>query len=162
MNIRPLKEEDIEAIFMIRAENVIRFYVPEMGADDAWKALEDFSPSQFLIEMKERHMFVGEKESEIVCFFSIELDKKDNKGYLKFLHVKYSHHKKGYGRECVDFMQSWLKENHPQASLLKVITPIPEHNRPFYEKIGFNFIESRTYKFAGKEVPMAYLEKGLE
>jgi len=158
--VRPFAPGDAEFCFKARSEAFVRIFYDEVGPEVVAAGVNAHMPSDYEWMAGTMHCFIAEVASEPVGFCTVRiLD--ENTAELLFLYIEVDRVGTGIGSCLERYAEDWLAANHPEITELIVDTIIPRYNRAFYEKIGFIFVEERTYSYPGTKVRAVRLAKRI-
>jgi GNAT superfamily N-acetyltransferase len=158
--IRPFRPRDAEACFRIRSEAFILEFSNELGSEAVAAAINAYMPTDYVTMAKDMAFFVAEIDKEPMGFCAVRV-RDAAAAELFLIYVKRSHLRRGIGTRMIAFVESWLREYHPDLGSVTADTVIPDYNQGFYEKAGYIAEGEHTYSFQGKEVRAVRLRKKL-
>jgi GNAT superfamily N-acetyltransferase len=113
------------------------------------------------IEMSENiEIFIIEKDEKRIGFLTInQID--EYKAEIPLIYFDINHIGKGYGKESMEFIEKWVKNNWASTNKLFLDTIIPNYNGVFYKKMGYLEIRNTICEYDGLEIKAKRFEKYL-
>ena len=127
-------------------EYCLQWSEPESAANWKIALTEGFDAGEFLV--------VAETADGLVIGYAMGGSSTDNpvyRGELKALYVLPAYHRRGIGRLLVKHVASRLAEQGVQSLFVRVMKDNP--NRPFYERMGGQYLSERPYDWDSYILP---------
>ena len=160
ITVRPFSAGDAEFCFKIRSEAFVRVFYDEVGPVVAAAGVNAHMPGDYEWMAETMHCFIAEVANEPVGFCTVRIVD-ETTAELLFLYVELERVNTGIGSHLERYAEDWLAANYAGIKELIVDTIIPRYNRAFYEKIGFVYVEDRTYSYPGIKVRAVRLAKQI-
>jgi ribosomal protein S18 acetylase RimI-like enzyme len=158
--IRHFRPQDAEACFKIRNEAFILEFSNDLDPEAVAAAVNAYMLNDYISMSQDMVFFVAEIGDDPVGFCVVRMmDAAIAELFL--MYVQRKHLKRGIGTRMLSFVESRLRENHPDLLSLVADTVIPDYNRGFYEKCGFIAEGEQAYSFLDKEVRAVRFRKKL-
>lgn len=160
VEIRPFEAEDAEDCFRIRTEAFIKLFYDKIGLGGVVAAVNDYLPSSYVKMAQDNPCFVATKAETPIAFVMSKLE--DDKIEIIFFYVKLDYSKQGIGKKLFNYFEEYVKENLPNVNEINLKTAFSEHNKGFYEKIGFHEIGESSCIYSGLEIEAVELVKRIK
>jgi GNAT superfamily N-acetyltransferase len=160
LRIRRFRNDDAHFCYQIRKQAFLTLFVDEVGELAAKAGSVAYQPEDYIRIAKESAFFIAESGSQPAGFFIIKkIDHFTGQLYLIYFDQKVL--KRGFGRKCMQFIDDWVRANWQKVQTLHVDTIIPLYNSAFYQKMGYEEVESINCDFSGIAVNAVRLQKHL-
>ncbi|MFH2002617.1 MAG: GNAT family N-acetyltransferase [Planctomycetota bacterium] len=161
MQIRPFEPRDAEFCFQTRTDAYTRKFYDEIGPEAVAAGIKAYLPGDYNCMAEKHPVFIIEINGEPSGFFVIRRESA-TEAELFLIYLDLDHVGRGMGRACVEFMESWIKQNWAGVDTFFVDTVVPGYNGGFYRKAGFQPQEEVICAFPGLQVKALRLSKPLK
>jgi putative acetyltransferase len=108
--------------------------------------------------MRQLRPFVAEESGRIVGYADLQqLQQPQNDGYIDHFFVSGDHARRGVGR----LLMNRIHERAEELELRALRSDVSLTAQPFFERFGFQVVESRVVVIRGVELANARMEKNL-
>ena len=134
MQIREYKPTDREACFAVYNSNVPVFFAPEEL--DGFKSWLDSKDKAVLAHATNQceYYYVIENDNKIIGCGGFYITQNKQEARMAWGMVENSLHKKGIGRQLLDYCIKQIKLLNPEVSIALYTT---QHSYVFFERLGF-------------------------
>lgn len=160
MKIRAFQPHDAAFCFRTRSNAFIQQFYGELTPEEVAAAVNAYLPDDFMQMALTHPFFIVEENSRPVGFFNLK--RRDSyTAEIPQIYFDLARRGRGLGSACIGYIENWLVKNWPDVGVLFVDTVIPNYNRVFYEKVGFEASDSTYCEFLGRKLKALRLTKKL-
>jgi GNAT superfamily N-acetyltransferase len=160
LRIRSFTEGDAEFCCQVRNRAYLVEFGQELSPEEIVAAVDAYHAADYVRMSREGQVFVIEEGEEPVGFFTLKRTSR-SRAELPLIYLDSEHMGQGIGRECITYLEDWIRTNWNEVSTLFVDTIIPNYNGGFYRKTGFTQVGETVCDFPTGSVPAIRFEKHL-
>lgn len=160
MRVRRFTTADAEFCCKVRNSAYIVEFYQELGPHAVAAGVNAYTPADYARMSDEGEVFIVEVGEHPVGFFTLKRASR-TRAELPLIYLDLGHMNKGIGRQCIRYIEDWIRSNWSEVSTLFVDTIIPNYNGEFYRKAGFRQVGETVCEFPEQSVPAIRFEKQL-
>lgn len=160
MRIRSFTDGDADFCCRVRNRAYLVEFTQELSPQAIAAAVDAYLPADYVRMSREGEVLIVEEGGEPVGFFTLKRTG-PSRAELPLIYLDAGHMGKGIGRQCIAYIEAWIRSNWSDVSTLFVDTIIPNYNGGFYRKVGFKQVGETVCHFPGGSVPAIRFEKHL-
>lgn len=160
MRIRSFTDGDAGFCWRVRNQAYLVEFRQELSRQQIAAATEAYLPADYVRMSREGEVFVVEEAGKPAGFFTLNRAG-PTRAELPLIYLDRAHMGQGIGRQCIAYLEDWIRANWSEVSILFVDTIIPNYNGGFYRKVGFTEVGEVDCHFPAGRVPAIRFEKNL-
>ncbi len=157
-DIRDYRPEDREACHELRRAAFSGIFSNFLDKDAARAGAESYSISEFGDRIGAMDTFVATLGEVLVGFCSIRFHS-STRAELLYLYVRSDYRGTGIGSQLVSHAEQQVSRAHPELVMLFLDTAVPDYNRMFWERMGYQPTGTSYCAYPTGKIPALHFEK---